>query len=155
MAFIVEAQPVDDAALLDKPEQPRLRIARLRPWRDRANLGEAEAELQDRIGYLGILVVSGGKPDRIGKIEPGKVHRKPRVAYCRAGWQKPVLERHNRNAMGGFWVEAEQCPPAKCLKQVHAALLSSSSNQSGKRCEPSACNRISSQTTASTTGSFA
>jgi hypothetical protein len=39
---IVEAQPVDHRPVLLEPEQPGLRIARLRQGRQRADLGKAE-----------------------------------------------------------------------------------------------------------------
>ena len=41
---IVEAHAVDHRPVLGQPEQPRLRIARLRPRGERADLDEAEAE---------------------------------------------------------------------------------------------------------------
>ena len=42
---------------------------------DGADLDEAEAEPQQRVRHLGVLVEAGGQPDRIGEIEPESAHR--------------------------------------------------------------------------------
>ena len=61
-----------------------LRIARLRPRRQRAHLDEAEAERQHLLGHLGILVEARGEPDRSREVEPGD-RRPQRSAESRAG----------------------------------------------------------------------
>ena len=67
MTFIVEAKPVDHRVVLNKAENPRLRIARLGQRRERAYFGEAEAEVQQRIGHFGIFVIARGHAERIRK----------------------------------------------------------------------------------------
>ena len=69
-ALAVEAEAVDERLVLDQAEEPRRRIAGLRPRRHRADLDEAEAEAQHRVGHLGMLVEAGGEPDRVGKLAP-------------------------------------------------------------------------------------
>ncbi len=48
-------------------EHARLRVARLRPRRDRADLDEAEAQRQQRIDVRAVLVQAGGQADRVGE----------------------------------------------------------------------------------------
>ena len=69
--FIVEAEPVDDRPVGGKPENARLRIAGLRQRRHRADLGEAEAERQQRVRHFAVLVVAGRHAERIGEVEAG------------------------------------------------------------------------------------
>ena len=71
MALIVETKPVYDGIVFDQPENTRLGIAALSQWRQRANLGKAEAKLQQGIRHLSILVVTCRHSERIGKVEPG------------------------------------------------------------------------------------
>src|SRR5690606_34090916 len=67
--LIVEAQPVDDGLVLDKPENARLWVAGLRERRHGAYFGETEAQAQKRVRHFGILVVAGRDAHRIGKVE--------------------------------------------------------------------------------------
>ncbi len=55
-ALRIKAEPVDHAAIGIEPEHPRPRIAGLRQRRDGADFDKAEAEAQQRIGHLGVLV---------------------------------------------------------------------------------------------------
>ncbi len=77
-ALAVEAEAVDDPFVLVQAEQAWLAIARLGAGRHRARLHEAEAQGEDPVDGLGILVEAGGEPHRIGEIEPpepGGKHR--------------------------------------------------------------------------------
>ena len=58
----------------------RTRIARLRQRRHGADFDKAEAQAQQRIGNLGVLVEAGRYSDRIGEIKPEGPHRQPRIA---------------------------------------------------------------------------
>ena len=69
VAVIVEAEAVDDGFIALEAEEPRPRIAGLRARRHRADLDETEAEPEQRIRRLGVLVEAGGKAERIGEIE--------------------------------------------------------------------------------------
>ncbi len=82
-AFAVEAEPVDHALVGMEPEQARARIAGLRQRRHRADLDEAEAEPQQRVGHLGMLVEARRHADRIGEIEAEGTHREPRIVRRR------------------------------------------------------------------------
>ncbi len=73
VAVIVEAEAVDDALVFDEAEDARTRIAGLRLWGHRADLGKAETELQQRLRHFGILVVARGHAERIGEISPATV----------------------------------------------------------------------------------
>ena len=66
-AAVVEAHPVDHRAVLDQPEQARLGIARLRTRGDRADLGKAEAQRQQLVRDLAILVEARRHAQRIGE----------------------------------------------------------------------------------------
>ena len=74
-ALAVEAEPVDHGLVGFEAKQPRARIARLRQWRHRADFDKAEAETQQRVRHLGVLVEARRDPDRIGEIEPERSHR--------------------------------------------------------------------------------
>ena len=71
-------------------EQARPRIARLRLRRHAADLDEAEAEPEQRVHHLGILVEARRESDRIGKRQAEGVHaqllvvRRRRAAAARA-----------------------------------------------------------------------
>ena len=78
----VEAEPVDQRQIFLQPEQPRLRVAGLRARRDGPDLGETEAQRQDRVRHLGVLVEAGRQADGIGK-DPAPEPRR-QVAGLRA-----------------------------------------------------------------------
>ena len=69
-AVVVEAEAVDHRLVLGQAEHARLRIARLRPRRDRADLDEAEAQRQQRVDVRAVLVQAGGQADRVGNVRP-------------------------------------------------------------------------------------
>src|SRR3546814_15665581 len=64
---VVEAQAVDDCLVARQPEHARLRVARLRLWRDRADLDEAEAQRQQRVDVGAVLVQPRGQADRVAE----------------------------------------------------------------------------------------
>ena len=68
-----------------QPEQARLGIARLRARRDRADLGEAEAQLQQRVGNAGVLVETRRHAERIGEIQPEHVLARANGSSAGAG----------------------------------------------------------------------
>ena len=84
---VVETHAVDDRPVLHQPEQPRLRIARLRPRRDRPDLDEAEAETEHLFRYFGILVEARGEPDGRGELETGDC-RPQRRGKSVAAWRR-------------------------------------------------------------------
>src|SRR5690606_36198211 len=64
----VEAHPVDDRLVLGKTEEPRLRIARLRPRRHAADFEETGTERERWRNHLAVLVESGRNTGRVGKV---------------------------------------------------------------------------------------
>ena len=67
--FVVDSHPVDDRIVLRKPEQSRLRIARLGLRSQRADFDEREPEPRQLIVTLSIFVQTGGQSDRRRKID--------------------------------------------------------------------------------------
>src|SRR5207302_2931277 len=87
-ADVVEAETVDERLRLRQPEQARLRIARLRARRYRADLDEAEAQLRQRVDVLGVLVETRGEAHGIGKFE----------AQCANRTRRNLRKRKSREA---------------------------------------------------------
>ncbi len=91
-ARIVEAEAVDHALVRFEPEQARPRITGLRQRGERTDLDKAETEPQQRVRHLGVLVETGGEPNRIGEIQPegadgqfARVGRRPRQRHIAQG----------------------------------------------------------------------
>ena len=105
------------------------RIAGLRPRRHGADLDEAEAEREQRVGHLAVLVEAGGEPDRIGEIEAEKLPPEPRIAPAARGW-KPARSAPMRQPMRLLRVEAEEERLEQLVAAAHGA-------RSGRRCRPS------------------
>ena len=58
------------------PEQPRPRISRLRPRRDRADFDVAEAQRAQRVEVVAVLVETRGQADRMRKTKAQKSRRR-------------------------------------------------------------------------------
>jgi hypothetical protein len=67
-ATVVEAEPVDQGAMLRQAEDARARVARLRAWRHRADFDKAEAQRRQAIDVRAIFVETGGQTDAVGKF---------------------------------------------------------------------------------------
>ena len=106
MALVVEAEAVDHRLVLDQPEDARLGVAGLRLRRDGADLGKAEAEPEQRVRHLGILVVAGRNAERIGKGEAGDGLRQPRIGSGGAGRHEAGFQRLDRKAVRRLRIEA-------------------------------------------------
>ncbi len=85
MAEIGKAEAVDDAAIGGQPEETRLRVACLGLRRHRADLGKAEAEPENRIDRLAILIEPGRHADRRRKRETEKVALQAGIDLDRRG----------------------------------------------------------------------
>ena len=105
-ALIVEAEPVDEGGVLGEPKHSRLFVAGLRARRDRTDLDEAEAEPEEAIDHLGILVESAGKSDWIWKIESQQLAGEAWIRGRHFRHRHPHAEGANREAMRDFSVEA-------------------------------------------------
>ena len=108
--------------MLRQPEHPRLLVARLRPWRHRADLDETEAQRKQRIDVLAILVQPRGQADGVGEGQakgPGgkRPWRGPKQALQPQAVQR--LERGQADAMRALRVKGED---EGARQAVHAGL---------------------------------
>jgi hypothetical protein len=94
-AGAVEPEAVDDGTILRQPEQPRLRVARLRQRRHRPDLDEPEAHGGPRRYRRALLVEPGGEPNRVVERQPENLLTKPEVGGLR---QQPQRALHERQA---------------------------------------------------------
>ena len=78
----------DDGPLLRQAEKARARIALRRPRRDRADLGEAEAEAVEQAQGAAALVPAGGESDGVGEAQPGDLGREAGFVPLQAGARK-------------------------------------------------------------------
>ena len=95
-AVVVEAEPVDQRAGLGDAEHARLRIARLRQRRHRADLDEAEAHRAEGVDAAAVLVEPGGQADAVRKRQPGDRHRVVHARLLDERDQRRALDRRQR-----------------------------------------------------------
>ncbi len=98
---------LDHGPILGQPEQPRLWIPALRAWRQSANLDKAETKTKHGIRNFGILVETGGQPNRGGKFKACQPDRECGIC-CRARHWREQPEGRNGQAMCTFGVERKQ-----------------------------------------------
>ncbi len=103
-----------------EPEQPRPRIARLRLRRDAARLDEPEAEPQQRVDHLGMLVEAGRQADRIGEGQAKRRDAQLFVVGCRTR-QRRMLERTEREPVRRLGIEPAQQRPSEMVEQPNHA----------------------------------
>ena len=130
-AVIVEAHAVDHGFVALEPEQPRPRIAALRLRRHRADLDEAEAEPQQRVRHLGILVEARGHADRIGKVEAEGAHRELGIVSAQLD-RRQEFQAVDREAMRILGIDPAQ------QRQREGVEGADHGFSSGMSCEPSA-----------------
>jgi hypothetical protein len=106
-AVIVETHAVDHGLVPLEPEQPRPRIAGLRLRRHRADLNKAEAEPQQRVRHLRVLVEACGNADRVREVEAEGANRQFRVVGARPD-RRQQFQALDRQAMRIFRVEPAQ-----------------------------------------------
>ena len=128
-ALAVEAEPVDHAFVCVQAKQPRTRIARLRLRRHPADFDEAEAEAEELIRHLGILVEARRKADRIGKRQAERLHAQLLVV-ARGARQRRHLERIERQRVRALRIERAQQRRGKAVEQSDHA------SSSGNSCPP-------------------
>ena len=91
----VEPEPVDDRLVALQTEETRSRIARLRKRDDAAEFDKAEAERQELVWNLALLVEACRKTDGVRKPSPEELDRKPAVVGPRR------TGRHERERADG------------------------------------------------------
>ena len=84
------------ALIARQPENPRPRIAGLRQRRHRAGFDEAEAEPQNRIDRLAVLVEPRREAERIGEIKAERFHREPRIIRRRRRYREQPQPANRR-----------------------------------------------------------
>ncbi|KAI3475822.1 hypothetical protein L1887_62722 [Cichorium endivia] len=90
VALRVEAEAVDAGVVLGEAEVARLRVARLRLGRDATDLDEAEAEVEQAVDRLGLLVKARCEADGVGERAAKQLRLEHRivvdhVARCESG----------------------------------------------------------------------
>ncbi len=90
----------------------------LRPRRDAADLDKAEAEPQQRVRHLAILVEARRHPDRIGKIQPEGAHLQPRIVRAAPARQRRPLQRPQSQPVGILRVETMQERARQALEKA-------------------------------------
>ncbi len=129
-ALAGKTHPVDDRPLLDQPEDPRLRVARLRFRRHGADFDMAETETREPTPPLAVLVVAGSQPDPVGKSQPegldrfGIGHREHR-GHRRPQTRHPAdpRDRSERKPVRRLGVEAEEHRTGKWIKDCHQSSI--------------------------------
>ena len=122
LALAVEAEPVDHRLIGLEPEHARPRIAGLRQRRHRADLDEAEAQAEQRVRHLGVLVEARRDADRIGKVEPEGPHRQPRIIGRRPP-PRGEFQGLDGERMSIFRIERPQQRPGQAVEKAnHRAL---------------------------------
>jgi hypothetical protein len=95
----------------------KTRIAGLRLWRDGADLDEAEAQTQQRIGHLGVFVEARRHANRISKVEPEGADREPLVIVDRRQlWRE--FQHPQCQSMSVFRIERVQERPDQTLERT-------------------------------------
>ena len=122
MAAIVEAEAIDHRPIFRQPEQARLRVSILGAGRQRSDLDEAEAEPQQRIRHHRILVVAGGKPDRIGEGDPGDFDAKPVIDRNLAAFDETLAKSCEGKIVSAFGIEPEEGRPRQAIEGAHRTL---------------------------------
>ena len=120
----VEPHAVDDRLILFEAEQPRFRIAGLRPRGDGADLDKPEPEASHRFGHSGIFVEAGGQPDRVRKVQPPQALRQDwRVGLSRIAIgheaAQPRLEGSQREGVRGLGRQPAQRRPDQRIEIGH------------------------------------
>ena len=92
MPPVVEAQPVDQRAILDEPEHARTQITFLRPRGDSADLGKTQPHTEYGIVHSRALVEARRNAQGIRKRETAHVGRQARVVRREAARINPRLQ---------------------------------------------------------------
>ena len=132
-AAVVEAQAVDHRQVLGQAEHAWLRIAWLRPRRDRADLDEAEAERHQRVDVLAVLVQPGGAADRVGEFDAEGLGRQ-RLGLGRQGGDQAAavggLEPCQTERVRALGVHPEQQGPGQRIHQTSNLMPCASGSES-------------------------
>ena len=113
MTAIVEAEPIDERAVLDEPEHPWAQIAFLWFRSDGAYLAEAQPHTAYGIVHACVLVEARRDAQRICKRAPPQLYRQARVVRRERARIYPCFQRLERQLVGSLRVEGEEQGPDK------------------------------------------
>ena len=143
VAFVVEAEPVDDGAVRCRAEDAWARITALRARRQRADFDEAEPRIEQRARNTRVLVEARCHADRIWEVEPEHTLHQPLVVRTQRARIKPELEPLDGKLVRPFGIEREQQALPKSEERVHASLPKGERwIWRGSTCRPSASSSI-------------
>ena len=108
MSAIVEAEPVDQTAIGDEPEDARHWVARLRLRRHGAGFGKAAAHREHGIGHARIFVEACGDPDRVWKIETENNLAQNGIVGGKRAWVDAQFERFQSSLVRVFGFQREE-----------------------------------------------
>ena len=114
---VIEAEPVDEAVVADQAEHARLRIARLRLGRDRADFGKPAPKTQDGIRNARVLVITSCNANRVWKIQAEHRLRKDRVIAAGPARINAAFERLQRRLVCCFRFQGKQSRAGKAVKR--------------------------------------
>src|SRR5262249_28009587 len=83
---------------------------------------KAEAQGQQRVGHLGMLIETGSHADGVGEVEPKGAHRQPRI-IARRGASRSEFQRPDGKRMGLFWIERPQQRPGQAFEKADQCVL--------------------------------
>jgi hypothetical protein len=115
--FAVEAQAIDQALVGHQPKQARARIAGLRQRGNGADFDKAEAQAQQRIGDLAVLVKACRHAERVGKVETEGPYRKRAVIGGRLS-QRREPQRRNRKPVRVLGLHEAQERQPQAIEQA-------------------------------------
>ena len=116
-ALAVEAEAVDHGLVAIQPKHARTRIAHLWPRRHGADLDKAEAETQQCVRHLTMLVETGSNADRVGKGQAKGPDRQPIVVGFRRQPRRQFQRAHHQT-MGVFRLHPARERPDKTVNQA-------------------------------------
>jgi hypothetical protein len=113
MPAVVEAEPVDQRAILDQTKHARARIAGLRQRCHRADLGEPEPDAEHGVGHARILVEACSNAERVGEFHSPHAQRESRIVRDGRTRIDAGFQRFQRQLVRHLRLEREQQRPGK------------------------------------------
>ncbi len=123
VAFIVEAETIDDGAMDRQAEDARARIAGLRQRRHRADFGKAHAEREHGVRHLAVLVETGRDADRVLEVKTEKIDAEGDGIGPVPARPEAHAERADRQTVRGFGID-DAGEGTDEREKIHAVQLS-------------------------------
>ncbi len=120
-ALVVEAEAVNDRAVLVKAKKARACVSFLGQGGQRAHFHEAESQREHGAWDFGVLVEAGGEAERIGELKPKGFDCNSRIARSGRSARRD-LQRVDRRAMGRLrWQMLQN--RSRHITELHASRL--------------------------------